>query len=118
MQCIPNKSDFKIKVQLKDFTGTIVHPLDFEWDLIWYTLSDVPFTASHRFGEGLPDQHILLPNTVIIDEQIIEVRVDGFDFCKKGPLKFISKMHFANSDFKDDIQTVPSPELTLNIMIV
>lgn len=118
MQCIPNKSDFKIHLQFKDTTNTVVNPLDFEWDVIYYTLPDVKFVASHRFGLEHPDQHILTPNTVILDGNMVEVRVDNFDFCKKGQLKFGGNIHFKNSDFKDGIQTLPLREQTLNISIV
>lgn len=118
MELISNKTDFKILVKFKDTTQTIVNPLDFDWDIIHYTTPSVVFTSSHKLTNHYPDEHILSPNVVILDDNTIEIRVDNFDFAKLGILKTKTKFYFANPDFKDGIQTVITPEETLNATII
>ena len=118
MNCISNESDFKLLVKFKDTTQTVVNPLDFEWDLLYYTIPEIPFIASHKLPPQVGEDHILTPNIVILDDWTIEVRVDNFNFCKKGELKYVTKFYFKNPDFKDGIQTIIIPEQPVNILIV
>lgn len=115
MKCIVNKTDFKIKVYIKDITQTIVNPLNFDWELFYYTIKDVPFSVSHQINNT---EHQLSSNTIVLEDNSIEIRVNGFDFAKKGVLKFKSKLHFINPDFSDGVQTVETPEEELNIQIL
>ena len=115
MKCIVNKTDFKIFVSLKDATQTVINPLNFDWELFYYTIKDVPFSVSHKINNT---EHQLSSNTIVLEDKTIEIRVNGFDFAKKGILKFKSKLHFVNTDFSDGIQTVETPEEELNIQIL
>ncbi len=117
MICVSNKSDFKFLVKFKDTTKTIINPLDFEWDILYYTVSEVPFTSSHKLPPEIGEDHILSPNVVIREDWTIEIRVDNFDFCKKGQVKRLIKMYFKNTDFKDGIQLVIIPETYVNALI-
>ena len=116
MKCIVNKTDFKIFVSLKDATQTVINPLDFDWELFYYTIKDVPFSISHKIISETERE--LSPNAIILEDKTIEIRVNGFDFAKKGVLKFKSKLHFVNPDFSDGVQTIETPEEELNIQIL
>ncbi len=118
MECIVNRTDFKILVKFRDTTQTVINPLDFEWDIYHYTTKYVTFKSSHKFGTDHPDQHILSPNVVILDDFTIEIRVDNFDFTRTGILKTKSVFYFKNDDFVDGIQTLSTPETQLNVTII
>lgn len=118
MEYIVNKTDFKIFVKLKDITETIVNPLDFEWDIYYYTTPHVVFKSSHKFDQTIPDTHILSPNIKILDDFTIEIRVDNFDFSRKGILKSKMDLFFNNTDFLDGIQKVSTKETELNVTII
>ena len=118
MKCVPNKSDFKFRSIFKDSDGIAVNPLDFDWEFFYYTSPHVQYTATHKIDPSEPSGHKFTPNIIVVDEQTIDVLVNGFDFTNKGVVKFKSIFHFVNPEFPDSIQTVPSVEKLLEISIV
>lgn len=118
MNCIPNKSDFKFLVKFKDTTLTVINPLDFEWDISYYTTPEIKFTSFHKLPTVVGGAHTLSPNVIIREDRTIEIRVDNFDFCKKGEVKRIVNMYFHNTDFLDGVQKLTIPEKSANILII
>lgn len=132
MDCTPNKNDFKITasfirpavVNSEGVVTTpevIVNPLDFKWEIIYYTTKYKPMTVSHSMVED-PDTHEIthiLSSNCKIDEEtgLISIMTNGFDWVEKGLVKRDITLHIPNPDFTDGIQDFSTGEVLTDLKI-
>lgn len=132
MDCIPNKSDFKItsnfiRPAVVDSEGVIttpeviVNPLDFKWEISYYTTKYKPMTVSHSMVEN-PETHeivhTLSPNCKVDETTgLISIMTNGFDWIEKGLVKRVLSLHTPNSDFSDGMQDFDTGEKLVDLKI-